>query len=387
MNVKKDHEVNNALRGEGLDMFQLFSAIWQQKMVLVSSVILFVGAGLCYAFFSKDVYLSESRILPPELAGLTEIRATLANVKYYSPELMHGGTGTPMLMDGNVGTPMSMDVFANPAKALDVTNQYLISETLKEALVTDASLAKIFDTVFPNSSPNKKRVMLSRRMQWSLPDEKKGRVYTVVSIEWPDPDQGAQIVNRWVELAKKMAARELVGAAAAQVDLVLARIKSENNLKRAVELSQLDAELVRLSEAKNIAEKLNLLKPVDLATQNLVNDNKDYKNVMDLRALYLLGSEALSSEIEVLSARKQGVDKFISDLRLLELKKKRLMSMKFDEQLVETAKVDIKAGNNITKIGPNVFRIMVFSFLLGVISGGTLAIVLAAWRQSVYRHG
>jgi chain length determinant protein (polysaccharide antigen chain regulator) len=215
-----------------------------------------------------------------------------------------------------------------------------------------------------------------------LPDIKKNRNSTEVSIEWHDPAQAAELVNTWVELGMNGARTEFITNIQVSLNDKIEKVGEKIEIKKRLALSQLEMERLKLVEAQKIADQVGLVNPVDLATENLVTNKPFFANVMELRSLYLLGSSALSSEIETLGHRMERVEEYIPSLAALNEQRMSLERVVLDESLIWTASIDARAEPPEERLQPKRSMIMLASLVLGVlISFFVVALVISIEKR------
>ena len=348
--VQNTHNSQLAYDDE-IDLFQICADLWQKRVLITLVALAVLACGVSYAYWAPEVYKAEARLLPAPVSSLSELTAV-----------------DDLIWNDRV----------SPGGAFDLTNQYLASMEVKKALLNSPTIAEYIDDAFPESTERDKLASLSKRMVVLLPNIKKKRSSTEVSIEWHDPVQAAELVNTWVELAMNGARSELITNARGSLDDEIEKVSEKIKVKEALVLSQLSIELLKLADAKKIAVKNGLVDPVDLATESLVTDRSFLTNVMELRSLYLLGSKALSSEIEILEKRKEGFDKY--DPALTELKEHRmsLERIVLEEGLVLTANIDARAVPPEARLKPKRTMIMLVSVFLGTMVGFFVALIVVS---------
>lgn len=119
---------------------------------------------------------------------------------------------------------------------------------------------------------------------------------------------------------------------------------------------------------------------MNLTTENLVAHNGTLSNVMVLRSLYLLGSRALSAEIEVLERRKRDPEAYIAELVLLKEEKTALEGIVPNPDKVVAANVDVAATPPEKAYRPRKMLVMAASLIFGGLAGLLFVMVGALIR-------
>jgi len=298
-------------------------------MILLFTLVVILF-GSCYALLAPKTYKAEVRLLPPPAASLSGLKKTIE---------------------------------VSPDEAFFLTNRMLDSIRVKK---------KLFSEYIEKKYPKVSDEDVFMEMAISFPNEKNNRGYTEVSFEWDDPEQAAIIVNKWVELALMLSREQLVKDAKSNISERIEHVKNKISAKENVAKAQIDSELLQLREAREIAEKNNIIDPIDVATR-VVTNNESYANVMDLRSLYLLGRKALSAEIAVLERRKEQPESYVPGMAILKEELGRLVEISIEPDLVKTAMVDTWALTPNTWIMPDEIKIISASTVLGLLVGMMVA--------------
>lgn len=343
------HSRNNApAYSDEIDLFQLCADLWRKRVLIMLCTVAVLACGVGYAYLAPEVYKAEASLLPPPASSLAEL--TAANQYRVTPSL----------------SPLEAVFEVSPKDAFDLTNRYLGSAEVKRKLINSPVFVKSVDGASPKAAELK--------MSVSLPNVKKQRNHTVVSIELHYAGQAAELVNEWIEIAMQGARDELVENTRVALQEKIKTIDQQIEVKKKHGLSQLDAELLQLREAKIIADKSGFLEPVDIATENLVTGNRSHTNVMRLRSLYLVGSRVLSAEIEALESRREKGEGY-TGLDQLELQLVALQQITLNPDLVKTAKVDLRAVPPEGSIKSKRTLIMLVSLVLGAMVGIFVALI------------
>ena len=352
-----------------IDLFQLFADLWKKRTLILLCILIFTAMGVGYAFLMPKVYKAQVRLLPPTASDLVELKS----IAGYGV----GGAAQDIRVVQSDGVEQGLsDVMTvGPEEAFVLNNQMLQSLTVKKKLLADPELRAYLKQAFPNASTQELLKKLSALASVSLPNTKKEKIDMIVSVEWGVPDQAAEFANKWVTFAMESARKSLVDDVQAGLLEQIENVDNKINAKKKLALAQLDNELVQLREAREIADKNELLNPVDLSTENLVTEKRAYTNVMELRSLYLMGSKALLAEIQALEKRRESAGNYVPDLAMLEEERIRLHGIELEVEKVKTATVDAWAVPPERKIKPRRALVLVVSVMLGSMVGVVLALV------------
>ena len=346
--------------GDEIDLVQLCAGLWAKRVLIALIILGFFTCGVGYAFLAPEIYRAEVRLLPPSQSSLSEL--TVGSVPL---EKIFGSAGL-----GAGGEPGKYTT--SPEKsAFDLTANYLKSSEVKRKLLK----SPVFERY---SGGGLSRKESGFKMSVSLPNKKNNRKDVVVSIEWNQSDEAAELVNTWVDLAMQGARDELVENARVTLQEKIKAVDHQIEAKKQQSLLQIGIELQQLREAKMVADSLSLIEPVDLSAQYFVSDASHAVNVMELRSLYLLGSKSLSAEIDALKLRREEKQSYSPSLVALEEKRNKLQQVKLDPYGVKTAKVDLRAVPPSASFKPKRKLIMCVSLVLGVMAGLLVGLIVVS---------
>lgn len=350
-----------------VNMLQLCVDLWRKRVSIMLCTISVLACGLGYAYWAPEVYKVEVHLLPPPLSFLSELTA----IELIAQEDIFDQTSHSTLVPPSyiAGLEDGDCCKVTPATAaFDLTNQYLGRAEVKKSLLNSSVLDEYIDRA--SSSPE------GRKMSVSLPDVKKRRNYTVVSIEDNHPEKAAKLLNAWVDLAMLEARGELVRNAQVALQKKIERVDIQIAVKKKKALLQLDVELLKLKEAKKVADNIGFLEPAGLTRENLMVRSPGFVNVMGLRSLYLMGSNALSIEIDTLEGRKGTGVENVPGLHQLEEQREILQGVILVIDSIQTAKIDFRAIPPKESIKPKRIMIILAFFILGLMFGVFVALIL-----------
>lgn len=148
-------------------------------------------------------------------------------------------------------------------------------------------------------------------------------------------------------------------------------IEQKLEAKRKFAQEEIDVVLMKLKEAKKIAEKINLIGMARNDSSTLLAKEDMCPQVMSLRALYLVGSDALNAEIELLHQMKETGELYLPVAREYKEQISVLKAVSID---VNPVRIDERGSLEGKMISSSVPSILMFSVLVGAISGLVLAL-------------
>ena len=367
MDTGQNHNNRLFAHFDEVDMLQLCVDLWRKRGFIILCTISVLACGLGYVCWTPQVYKAEVHLLPPPLSFLSELTAV---DRITQEDIFDQTSHSTLVPPSYIAKLEDGDCYkASPAvAAFDLTNQYLGRVEVKKSLLNSSVLDEYIGKTPLNSTELK--------MSVSLPDAKKRRNYTVVSIEDYHPERAAKLVNTWADLAMLGARDELVRNAQVALQKKIKKVDVQIEVKKKEALLQLDTELLQLKEARKIADNIGFHEPVDLASKVLMMRGSGLVNVMGLRSLYLIGSNALSIEIDTLENRKVTGLENVPGLHQLEEQRAILQGVILAIDSIQTAKIDFRAIPPKESIKPKRTLIIMAFFILGLMFGVFVALIL-----------
>lgn len=326
-----------------IDVFQLCADLWGQRMVILACMLLVAICGLSYAYFSPEKFKTEVRLYPAIDVGVS--KAVLSSMQATNDDL-------------------SEDAFK-------LVQRHLTSPSTFLGLVRDSNFTAIFNKAFHELTDMEKARMLSQRAKVISTTRKSESEFITAKFEWQDSKQVVKLTTAWVAFAVEAAKNELIKVSLPAVKREIDEIDLAIQVKRESARVQIDNELLRLREVKSIADKID--------TRNIADNDilpyviPEYTNVRNMRALYLIGAEALEAEIKVLESRRNRADFDIPDLLKLEEQKAKLKRILLSAGNVNPVSEYVLPAESGQRVSPSFKLIVVLSLLFGL----TLGLILA----------
>ncbi len=326
--------------GDEIDLFELIEGLWRQKVLIIVTTVIVTVIAVTYALLAKPVYEAKVFVQPPtqnDIAPLNYGRG--------------GGTGLGMLT--------VKDVY-------DIYLRNLQSESLRREFFRSIYLPTLGEEERAGSQD-----ALYGRFQDVLSlgvaaKETPNRFF--VKVELSDPQQAAEWVVRYLEMAGRRGTSEIVKDVKAD-----ATIKA-NNLEQQITASlesarkQREDQIVQLSEALRVAKSIGLEKP-PIISNTL---SSEVSAGMDGSLIYMRGSKALEAEIENLHKRTSD-DAFVPNLRQRQEALSFYRTLQIDPGIIQVYRQDGAIESPDKPVRPKKMLIAV----LGVVVGASLGLVLA----------
>ncbi len=297
-----------------IDLMELFSIVWAGKWIILSltaisaiaAYIIISSLPLIYEVSSRINENSEyelQSIQPSGLDGGDSYQvAPIRAESLYRAVLAQADSlyVKKAFWEFNTGFTLSDDV--------EVSND---DENLKAFLAFSANLA----------------IALAEK-------DNQNPLMATVSLETADSFHGVKQVNEYLRYVDEFVVSKSLGQLQAGLQSSLDRLENDYQNLKDRELVELEDKLIRLAEARDLANSLNIVETPYDQVENVASE------VLNNR-LYLLGTRTLSEEIKSLTSRKEKpLQAFVPKLRSMELWKQQIER---DLRQIQNNKGKIKA--------------------------------------------
>ncbi|MEB0075930.1 Wzz/FepE/Etk N-terminal domain-containing protein [Pseudomonas sp. CCI3.2] len=329
-----------------IDLFELMSSLWKQKIIIIFFVVLSVLTATAYAFLSKPIYEARIFIQPPTLNGIADFN--------------YGRTREAEL------TPFAVkDVY-------EVFVHNLLSESLRRSFFVEVYLPSLPESKRAGSRDALYSDYLSE-LTIGLPAKDQPDRY-LVSVQSRDPAQATDWVKAYVARAGEAAESEMLKNVAREAE-VRAR-----NLAQQISTLQETADKVREDSVTQLREALKVAQAIHLTEPPIISGNvsAEVSATMNGQLTYMRGTKALEAEIKNLEERKSN-DPFIDSLRALQIKQSFYKDLQVSPDRVSVYLIDGTVEQPDRPIKPKKGLIIA----LGVIFGAGLGLLVALIRHFV----
>lgn len=330
-----------------IDLFELISALWAQKVLIICVALVGALAAATYAFLSKPVYEARVYLQPPTLNGIADFN--------------YGRTVGAEL------TPFTIkDVY-------EVFSRNLQSESLRRDFFNQVYLPSL-----PPSERSGSQDMLYAEflkvLTIGLPTKEQPDRYSVIA-QGADPAHATAWVKDFVARAGAAAEKEMISNITREAEVRARNLGQQIATLQETESRIRQDSITRLREALAIAEAIGLKNP-PLISGNL---SAEVSAGMDGQLTYMRGSKALKAEIQNLETRKSD-DPFIGTLRSLQIKQSFYKDLQVSPDNVSVYRQDGPIEQPDRPIKPKKALII----LLGLFLGGVLGFTIALIRHFVF---
>lgn len=333
-----------------IDLFELFQALWSQKLLIVLVTLVVTAIAGSYAFLAKPVYEAKVGLLPPRLSDISDFNSGRgeAKLKVFTVE----------------------DVYR-------VFTRNLASESLRR---------KFFNEVFLPSLEPGKRETAAKDMLWKsfnegltvkAPDKQQPELFEV-TVSRNDPGQVAEWANFFVASAAEKALQDMQDNVRVEISSKAQAIERKIEILRESAIKRREDRIAHLQEALVVARAVGQQEP-QVVPGRIASDG-DLSAFVDGSLLYMHGARAIQTELEVLKGRKSD-DPYISELRGLQDQLQFLKGIKASPDNVAVFTLDSTAQVPETPVKPKKALILA----LGVVLGGMLGLFVALVRNLLRR--
>ncbi|MCF6254029.1 MAG: Wzz/FepE/Etk N-terminal domain-containing protein [Thiomicrorhabdus sp.] len=343
-----------------IDLFELWEGLVQEKFTILISFLVVIVLAAVYAFSVTPIYKASTFLLPPKMEEVIPMN---------------------ILAKAVGGSPVN-----NVESVFSLYQGNLKSRQVLRAVFDGYSLVQVYAPDIENFSGIDKNKAKSKAFNQFMADffvqpvDKKGLsagVTAQLSLALSDA-QVADILNAIVEQAKQRTvnyiAQQLESEKRARAQLIEQKIASARQVEQSRRLDR----IAQLEEAIKITKALNLSKPISsgptLNINNLSGTGQD-----EGIALYLLGSDLLEAERDVLAQRKND-DAFIEGLRNWQESLQLLKSLKIEPEKFGVMQVD-QAADFAEKVKPRKGLILAVGGVLGLMLGVFIALIRRAVKN------
>ena len=274
---------------------------------------------LFYAFTTESSYRAKIYLIPPEKRN-----AEILNI--YRDVV------------GNQATPITerdiYDLFIKNSQSRKYQRRYFFDNKLHNEF-TNSSKEESFEENFHE----RLKFTIETKL---VSKEIRHQDFLTVAFEHSNPEHAAKWLNEYIIDVEKGTAEELAVSINRSLEnsrsLLLASIESKRNLAKKNTLDR----ITNLEEALLIAQELGITARADSvnALQTVtISDENNSADQNNMTPLYLMGSDAISAEINSLKNRKS-VDPFITGLRLLQERAESLRLTKINPSDIQSAQID-----------------------------------------------
>ncbi|EKO3369852.1 LPS O-antigen chain length determinant protein WzzB [Vibrio fluvialis] len=358
-------------KNDEIDLRELFTSLWEGRVIIVLSLLLFTVTAFIYAFTAQQWWNAKATISPPELNQIVTFQQ---QVKQYQPlfDLYQD--------DGTVIVSEELDELINPANIFQrFVRTFSANDNKKRFMQTSPTFLAIEKQLFqPSTSNNSDDARASFYQNWydriaahvvdSQTLGNKKQVNDVrLSFQSIDKTSSLTLLREYVDFINSILNQQLASDLASKLTVKHNQLAQQySSLEQQTKL-RLKVELVRTQYALTIAKAANVSEPV----QNL-NEEKLFA--------ISIGSKALQAKIEAL---KSMVDLSVFEPRLAMLKAQ-IQHLdilgKNNPAQVQSYSYVAQPEEPMSRDKPKRSLIVVLGMIIGALFGGVVVLLRFATR-------
>lgn len=320
---------------------QLISWMWTQKLLIGAVTAVVTLCAIAYALLTTPIYEAKIVVQAP-----TQDDISLVNVGRGE------GSGLPNLSVKDVYEVYVGNLQSQALRRKFFRDIYLPSLSEEKHQGSQDALYAEFNSILTvanvgPTSPDRYNISAA------LPDPKEAADWVV---------QYAQMASDW---AKRDLAKDLRADAVAKADNLERQIKIARDATRKVREDQ----IVRLSEALNVAKSIGLERPPLIANTMTAEVSAG----MDAALTYMRGTKALEAEIENLRKRTSD-DAFVQDLRVRQGSMSFYRGLEMSADAVRVYRLDGAIEIPDRPIKPKKALIVLLGLVAGLLLGASVAL-------------
>ncbi|GIC36252.1 LPS chain length-determining protein [Vibrio cholerae] len=348
-----------------IDLKELFSALWQEKWLIIMTSLFFSVVAIGYALTAQEWWSAKATVSQPQLQGIASYQQA---VKRYQPLFdVYQENGTIIVsnvLDSLIDPKLIFQQFIQTFNANGTKRRFMQTNptflTLQKQMLAQTNDPEVMQKLYEE---------WFERIQASAVDKKANDIFTL-SFQSVDKASSLTLLNDYIQFVNQTLNQHLNDDLLSTLATKYGELtQQEKNLLQQAQL-RLHVELERTQYALNIAEAADIKQPVqNLGEQELFAIN--------------IGSRALKAKVDAL--------KSIKDLSVFEPRLAILQS-KLSQFDLETLSAEAKWSVNgfyyldqpeqpLTRDKPKRALIVVLGALLGVMLGVTMVLVRFAFRR------
>lgn len=330
-------------RGEDeIDLVELIEGFWRQRLLIALTTVIVTAIAVVYAFIATPIYEVKAFVQPPSQNDIAQLNYGRGGESELEPFTIQRVAG--IYLRSLQSESLRREFFRK---------YYLPSLNERERKGSQDDLYSDFKEILTLGATSK-----------DTPD----RFFVMVHL--PDPQQAAEWVAHYIELAGSHAKAEVIKDARADAMVKADNLAQTINASRESARKQREDQIEKLTEALRIARSVGLEKPPIIAYGPSTEVSAD----MDGPLTYMRGSKALAAEIENLRGRSSD-DPFIENLRSQQESMNFYRSLQIDPAVVQVYRQDGALESPDSPVKPNKLLLILGGGVVGLVLGIVFALV------------
>lgn len=349
-----DIQGNETQRDDEINLFDLWDDIVENKFWVMLGLLGCLILASIYVFRAAPIFQTKLVVKPVSPNSVVELNAPqLKGV--FSKTVDEAFVDARSALLSKEYRRMFYQAYLDEIKSID--------GVLKDELTDQQNFTR-FDELFSSKVSNEKKDI---------------ETFIQVSLELPDAEKAAQLLNAYAEFSLAAKLSELKDTIESKVTVQVNKLEYDAmQLRESYRGDQTRRQLL-VNEAHSIAKAVGQTKPVF--------DKSDIVGTYE-PPLYMFGTQALEAEERAIKNRKEiskalpyGEDHFIDKLPEILFKIDQLKSLEIDYAKVSLASIDEQAIVPVAPIKPRKMLILALACVAGLFAGLMLALIMAAFNR------
>lgn len=326
-----------------IDLFELIEGLWKKKLLIIAVAVVVTGFALAYVLLATPIYEAKVFVQAPSQNDIAQLNYGRG-----------GKSGLELFTIKDVSGIYLRTLQSESLRREFFRKYYIPSLSEERRTGSQDSLYSQFKSVLTLGMVSKE-----------APD----RFFVMAQL--PDPQQAAEWVTRYVEMAGDHAKSEIIKDARVE-----AMVKADN-LEQMVRASRESARKKREDRVAKLMEALKIARSVGLDKPPIISYGPSSEVFADMGGAltYMRGTKALEAEIENLRSRTSD-DPFIENLREKQESLNFYRSLRVDPAVVQVYRQDGALESPDTPVKPNKPIIVILGAMIGLALGVFFALII-----------
>ncbi|GAA6134326.1 hypothetical protein NBRC116188_11150 [Oceaniserpentilla sp. 4NH20-0058] len=341
-------------REDEIDLFDLWDDILQEKIWVILGFVSCVLFAVVYALTATPIYESKVVIKPASANSVVELNVPqLSGIYSKTVEEAYADARSSLLSKEN--RRHFYEAFISEIKSINglYNDELTLYQNFNE-----------FDKLFSSKVSNSKKDV---------------EEYLQVSLELPDAEKVAQLLNAYAQFALAAKLMDVKDTLESKVRAQIDKYEYDAKQLREKYKGEQTRRNLMVSEAYTIAQAVGQDQPL-FSKSEIVGTYEP--------PLYMFGTKALKAEEKAIKNREKlakslpyGEDHFINKLPELLFKIEQLKTLEINYAKVDLAVIDEQAVVPVSAIKPKKKLIVALAGVVGVFAGLMLALIMAAFKR------
>lgn len=348
---------NNHYLEEEITLRELATALWRSKVFISVIILIMAALAAAYAYTSTPMYQVRVVIEPPKASELTYFHRIISgfrNAEASVHRALHG--------QDSFNSTLSIDLTSD--SAYNFFTRSLGTNTTKQVFFNNFYFPE-HSKITPNVGKQESWTQFNQNLDVPQGGNPQNPSPVTITMRGNESEKISGWLNQYVQVAHQIARAQLADSLTSIKNAYLQEVDTSIDSLKALAAVKRMNEISRLQDALIIAEATGITTP--LSSGSLVASYKE-------DTLFLRGSEAIKSEIELLRSRKDDTP-YISELPNLLYAQALLTNLSIDPDQMSLASIEEVAIPPSSPVSPRKKLLILLGAIIGLIVGTVAALV------------